>query len=134
LTGFANAKDCIANLKLRDAFADGADHAGKISVQDRWKLRMFILADAHLPTGAVDAGGNHIDDYPARPGDGVRQIVVLQDFGPAILFNESSLHRVLASAIRGGWVDCQAEHSPNGTPSLRSGSGRILKVSATEHL
>ena len=31
LTGFANAKDLVAHLKICDPFADGADHAGKIS-------------------------------------------------------------------------------------------------------
>jgi len=54
--------------------------------------------------------------------------------GPTILFNKSSLRRVLASAVRGGWVDFHTARSPNGTPSLRSGNDRILKVSATEHL
>jgi hypothetical protein len=30
LAGIANSKDRIANLEVCDAFANGADHAGKI--------------------------------------------------------------------------------------------------------
>jgi hypothetical protein len=108
--------------------------SARLRKRQKSRPKLFILADAHLPIGAVNASGNHIDDHLDRPGDWVRQIAVLQDFGPTILFNKSSLRRVLASAVRGGWVDFHTARSPNGTPSLRSGNDRILKVSATEHL
>ncbi len=101
MAGIANAKDCIAHRKVGDAFADGADHAGEVPTQDEWKLRLLMLADAHLPIGAVDAGGHHIDHHFARPGDRIRPFAVLQDFRTAILLNENRLHRV-ASAIRSG--------------------------------
>jgi len=81
LTDFANAEDCIANLKICDAFADSADHAGNISYQSKWKLR-FLYSPTHLPIGAVDAGGHHIDDHLARPGDGVRQSPYFKTSGP----------------------------------------------------
>ena len=101
MAGIANAKNRIAHRKVGDAFADGADHAGEIPTQDEWKLRLFMLADAHLPIGAVHAGRHHIDHHFARPGDRIRPIAVLQDIGAAILLNENRLHRV-ASAIRNG--------------------------------
>jgi hypothetical protein len=132
LTGYANAKDRIAKIKICDAFTDGAGYAGIISAQGKWKLRLLVLADALLPIGAVNAGGNHFDDHFARSGDRIWQIDVLQDFGPAILFNECGLDYVFAFLIRGERVVCQTERSPDGTPSLQSGNGRILKISATE--
>jgi len=79
-------------------------------------------------------GTNTVRRRPPPAEGGPLAWRILQDFRPAILFNESSLHRVLASAIRSGCVDRQTERSPNGIPRLQSGNGRILKVSATEHL
>src|SRR5262249_37615473 len=83
----------VSYLEIGDAFADGADHAGKIPPQSERKLRLLVLADAHLPVGAVDAGGDHIDHHLARPGNGIRQVPVFQDLRPAVLLNESCLPR-----------------------------------------
>src|SRR5262245_2364777 len=93
LARLADAEDRVSHLEISDAFADGADHAGKIPPQSERKLRLLVLADAHLPVRAVDAGGDHIDDHLARPGNGIRQVAILQDLRPAILLNESCFHR-----------------------------------------
>jgi hypothetical protein len=94
LPRFAYAKHSISHLEIRHAFADGADQAGKIATQGEWKLRLLVLADAHLPVGTVDAGGDHVDDHLAWCGDRIRQVAVLQDLGPAKLLDENCLHRV----------------------------------------
>src|SRR4029078_2206549 len=102
--------------------------AGEVPTKDEWNLRLLILADAHLPIGAVDAGRHHIDHHLARRGDRVRPIAVFQDIGAAILLNENRLHRV-ASAIRdgrrsatpGGWQN----DSHRLYLSARSGLGEV---------
>jgi hypothetical protein len=93
----SNAEHLIADAKIRDAFADRADHAGKIPPQHIGELRLAIVADAHLPIGAVDAGGVDVDDHLARCGDRVGEIAILQDFRPAVAFNECSLHRTISA-------------------------------------
>src|SRR5262249_56452813 len=74
---------------------DGADHAGKIAPQEIGKLRLLVVADAHLPVGAVDAGSDDIDHHLAWSGGRVGKVAVLQDLGPAVSFNESCFHLVL---------------------------------------
>ncbi len=94
LARLANTEDSVANLEILDAFADGADHAGKIPPQDQWKLPLLVLARAHLPVGGVDAGGDHVHDHLARPGDGIRQIAVLHHVQPAELVDVNRFHRI----------------------------------------
>src|SRR5262249_18390460 len=95
----ANAEHGVAEPKILDTRADGADHAGKIPPQDIGKFRLLVVADAHLPIGAVDAGGDDIDHHFARPGGRIGEIAVLQDLDPAMSFNESCFH--LFSYLRG---------------------------------
>ena len=106
MAGLANAEHGVPETKILNAFADGADHAGKIAPQDIGKLRLLVVADAHLPIGAVDAGSEYIDHHLARSGGRIREIAIFQDLGPAVSFNESCFHPVLylrlffTSAIR----------------------------------
>ena len=95
LTGFANAKDLIAYLKICDVINGGADDAGKISTQNKRKLSLLVLAGPYLPIGAIDARCDDIDQHLALSGNGIRQVPVLQDFRPAVSLNESCLHRCL---------------------------------------
>jgi hypothetical protein len=77
LAGLANAEHGVAEAKILDAFADGADHAGKIAPQDIGKLRLLVVADTHLPIGTVDAGSEYIDHHLAWSGGRIREIAVL---------------------------------------------------------
>src|SRR5215471_304259 len=97
LAGLANAEHGVAEAQILDAFADGADHAGKIAAQDIGKFHLLVVANAHLPIGAVDAGSDDIDHHLAWRGGRVGEIAVLQDLRPAVSFNESCFHLVLAS-------------------------------------
>src|SRR5262249_58722145 len=103
--------------KPRDPRADGVDRAEKTPPQDIGKFRLLVVADAHLPIGAVDAGGDDIDHHFARPGGRIGEIAVLQDLGPAMSFNESCFHLVLDLRDPQQRVDGSIERSPNTTPS-----------------
>jgi hypothetical protein len=87
-----NSEHRLAKLEIRNAGADGSDHARKIPSQDQWELRRFVLTGAHLPIRGIDAGGVDVDDYLAGRGNGIRQIAISQHVRPAISFNENSLH------------------------------------------
>src|SRR5262249_25607335 len=78
----------VPDPQVPDTFADGADHAGKIPSQDVGKFRLLVVADAHLPIGAIDAGSDDIDHHFARPGGRIGKIAVLQDLRPAMWSNE----------------------------------------------
>src|SRR5262249_61905590 len=92
LARLANPEHRLANSEIRDAGADGGDHAGKIPSEDQWELRRFVLTGAHLPIRGIDAGGVDIDDHLPGRGNGIPQIAVAQHVRPAISFDESSLH------------------------------------------
>src|SRR5262249_4417357 len=117
LPGLANAEHGVAEAQILNARADGADHAGKIAPQDIGKFRLLVVADAHLPIGAVDAGSDDIDHHLAGSGGRVGKGTGLQDIGPAGSFNESCFHLVpyLRDAYRR--VDRSMWRPPNGPPS-----------------
>ena len=118
LARLANAEHGVPNLEVGDPLADGADHAGKIAPEDQWKLRLLILAGAHLPIGGIDAGGMHIDDDLARPRDGIRQLAILQLARSAISLNKRSLHwSVPFKAAK--FAVCPPPTSPNGRGPCR---------------
>src|SRR5262249_61871028 len=83
LPSLANAEHGVADPQVLDTFADGADHAGKIAAQDIGKFRLLVVANAHLPVGAVDAGRDDIDHNLSWRAGRVGKIAVLQDLGPA---------------------------------------------------
>src|SRR5262249_28843543 len=117
LPGLANAEDGVAEAKILNARADGADHAGKIAPQDIGKLRLLVVANAHLPIGTVDAGSDDIDHHLAWRGDRVGKVAVLQDLGPAVSFNESCFHLVPYLHDPQRRVDRSMARLPNGRPS-----------------
>src|SRR5262249_7125452 len=117
LAGLADTEHGIPDPKVLDAFADGADHPGKIAPQDIGKLRLLVVAHAHLPISAVDAASNNIDPHLAGSGGRVGEIAVLQARRPAVSFNESCFHLVLDLRDPQRRVDGSIERSPNSTPS-----------------
>jgi hypothetical protein len=94
-----------------DPGAHGADHAGKIPPQHVGKLRRPVgLAGTHLPVGAVDAGGKHVDDDLAGLGDRVRHVAIGEDFGPAMLVDVNGFHRVFPAKVGAGYVKRRCTH------------------------
>src|SRR5262245_51180158 len=134
LARLADAEDRVSYLEIGDAFADGADHAGKIPPQSERKLRLLVLADAHLPVAAIDAGGDHIDDHLARPGNRIRQVAVFQDLGPAVLLNESCLHRVSPQASAASLTSILPKFLPCSRPRKAGGAFSSPSTTSSRYL
>src|ERR1700751_4433073 len=89
-----HAEHLVPDVQIRDAGAERADHAGKITPKDQWKVRLTVATGAHLPIGTVDACGENIDNDLIRPSGRIRKIAVLQNLRPTELSNVSCLHDV----------------------------------------
>src|SRR5262249_39928809 len=98
--------------------ADSPNHAGKIPSQDVGKPRLPVrLAGAHLPVGAVDAGGDGVDHHLVWSGRRIGQFAILQDLRSAMLHDEDSFHGACSWGSRRAVVDQVVYHRFRGPES-----------------
>src|SRR5439155_26499634 len=97
----------VADLQIRDARPDRADHAREVAAENVGKLdaaAVSAAAEPDLVIGCVDARRMDIDDDLARPGGRIRHLGQAQHLGPAMLLEYYCLHASLPSATGRGEI------------------------------
>ena len=93
LANVADAEHLIADTEVADTLSNCRNDTGEIpskNVGESRKLARFALA--HLPVGAVDAGGDNINHDLVGCGHGIRHLAEFQNFRPAVPLDEGSFH------------------------------------------
>src|SRR5882757_684470 len=93
LADVADGEYLIADTQVCDASPDSRDDTGEVASENvgkPGKQARFTLT--HLPVRAIDAGGDDIDHDLARCRHRIRHLAELQNFRPAMSFDEGSFH------------------------------------------
>ncbi len=93
--GGDHAEHRIADFQIVHVCAGARHHAGKITAGNLRKPHLGVarvFAAAKFPVGGVDGGRHHVDENLVRPGDRVRHIAVLQNFGAAEFVDIGCFH------------------------------------------
>src|SRR5882757_4124705 len=118
LADVADAEDFIANAQVLDPVPDSGNDAGEIAAENVGEPRELArLALAHLPVGAVDAGGDDVDHDLAGCSHGIRHLAEFQNVRSTVAFDEGGFHG--HSSLWPNWSTRQDSFRSRGTNRVR---------------
>ena len=93
LADVADTEDRVTGREVTYARADRGNDSRKIAARDVRKARNGrVGAPPYLPVRAVYTRRVHVHQHFAGSGDGVRQVTVLENLGPAMLHEVDCFH------------------------------------------